>query len=526
MPPAGRRPSVARPSPPAASAANAAAATAAAAARRGAAGDVWGGESFASPLERLLRLTVGPLWLMLVTPVLVNVAALCALHHDASWERLLAHYGSGSGGGGSGGSSSGGGGGGGLAGIRGLRVAELLRDAFPAPPAHLVRLVAGFVLFELALLVLLPGGTFEGAVAPSGFVPRFRRNGAAAFVLTVLAFLACSRGDAPLFQAEVVYDNLLPLMTLLNIGALALAAALFAKGVLRPSTPDHGHGAAVAAAPLHGLPFRLYWGEELYPSVLGVDLKQLFISRVGMMGWAVFTLSLAAAALRARAGEAGEAGEAQAAPALFASAALNLLYVAKFFIFFEPEYMRAADIAVDRLGFMLAWGPVCFMPLTHNLQTLHLVKGSTALHLSWPAAAAWVALGAALVALNYDADTQRHRVRALGGRTSVWGRPASFIRAAYTDAAGGRHENLLLTCGYAGVVRHFHYVPDILLLALYCGPSGLPWERPLAWSYFFYLTGLLVDRCQRIDARCEAKYGAAWRAYVAKVPFKLIPGVF
>jgi 7-dehydrocholesterol reductase len=69
-------------------------------------------------------------------------------------------------------------------------------------------------------------------------------------------------------------------------------------------------------------------------------------------------------------------------------------------------------------------------------------------------------------------------------------------------------------------------VPDIALLALYCAPSGLPWERPLAWSYCFYLTSLLVDRCQRIDARCEAKYGEAWRRYVAAVPYKLIPGVF
>ena len=57
-----------------------------------AAGDPWGGERFVSPFERLLRLTVGPLWLMLVTPLLVNVAALCAQSHDASWEKLLAHY--------------------------------------------------------------------------------------------------------------------------------------------------------------------------------------------------------------------------------------------------------------------------------------------------------------------------------------------------------------------------------------------------------------------------------------------------
>ena len=495
--------------PAAAPAASAAAATAddstatATAAVAKPVGDAWGGESFGSPLERLLRLTVGPLLLMLVTPVVVNIAALCALRHDSSLAALWTSYG-------------------GADAAGGLRAAELLRDAFPLPSAALARLVAGFVLFQLALLVLLPGGSFEGAVAPSGFVPRFKRNGGLALACTVLAFAvgACGLGEGlpPLFAAEVVYDELLPLMTLMNCAALVLAAALFAKGVLRPSTPDSGHGPAVATSPLGGLAFRVYWGEELYPSVLGVELKQLVISRVGMMGWFAFTLSLACAAVRERGGE--------ASPALFASAALNLLYVTKFFALFEPEYMRAADIAVDRLGFMLAWGPCCFMPLVHNLQTLQLVRGSTALPFSWPAAAAWLLAGAALVALNYDSDTQRHRVRALGGRTRVWGRPASFIRAPYTDAAGGRHENLLLTCGYAGVVRHFHYLPDIALLALYCAPAGLPWERPLSWSYFVYLTSLLVDRCQRIDARCEAKYGAAWRAYVAKVPYKLVPGVF
>ena len=51
----------------------------------------------------------------------------------------------------------------------------------------------------------------------------------------------------------------------------------------------------------------------------------------------------------------------------------------------------------------------------------------------------------------------------------VWGRPAEVIRAPYTDAEGARHENLLLVCGYHGLVRHFHYIPDIALLVLYCG---------------------------------------------------------
>jgi hypothetical protein len=35
--------------------------------------------------------------------------------------------------------------------------------------------------------------------------------------------------------------------------------------VYAPSTADHGSSESI--------PFRIYWGEELYPAVLGVDLK-------------------------------------------------------------------------------------------------------------------------------------------------------------------------------------------------------------------------------------------------------------
>jgi 7-dehydrocholesterol reductase len=98
------------------------------------------------------------------------------------------------------------------------------------------------------------------------------------------------------------------------------------------------------------------------------------------------------------------------------------------------------------------------------------------------------------------------------------------LRAPYVDAKGGRHVNLLLTCGWHGVARHFHYVPDILLLFLYCAPAGF--DRLLNFSYFFYLSALLIDRCGRIDARCRAKYGAVWDAYEKMVPWKLIPGLW
>jgi 7-dehydrocholesterol reductase len=439
------------------------------------ASDVWHG-AFAGPADRFLRTTLGPLLLLLATPLFVNLAALAALRHGSSFTALAAAY---------------------------ATPRAALAAAFPLPSARLAAALAAFVAFEAALLVALPGRVFAGAVAPSGFVPHFRANGGAAYLCTAAAAAALvASGRLP---ATALYDNALELLTLLNGAALALAGALAVKGVVAPSTRDAGTEG--------GLLFSLFWGAELYPSVRGLQLKQLFISRCGMMSWGLATASFAAAAVRAHGG---------VTPPLAASATLNALYVAKFFLCFEADYLRAADIAVDRFGFMLCWGPLVFMPLAHNLQTLHLVTHA-GLPLSWAGAAAWVALGTVAIAVNLSADTQRHAVRAAGGRCSVWGRPATFIRAPYSDASGRRHENLLLTCGWHAHVRHFHYAPDILLLVLYCAPAGL---NPLAWTYFFYLTALLLDRTGRIDARCAAKYGAAWAAYERAVPYKLVPGVW
>jgi 7-dehydrocholesterol reductase len=461
--------------------------------------DLWGANAYASPLERLLRTVVGPLLLLVVTPLFINLAALAGLRHDSSFSALYAAYNP-----------------------LPSPLLSLLADAFPLPSLGVVGAVLLFVLFELVLFLALPGKVFPGARAPSGFVPHFRRNGGSAFVLTALAFvLLSSRGPGGLFPAEAIYDHLLPLLTLLNAAALLLSVLLLVKSRVAPSTPDHGGSEG-------GLLLAMYWGGELYPSVGPVDLKHFVICRLGMMGWFLFTLSFAFAAAREAEGTpAAAAGHLLLglSPAAFASVGCNILYVAKFFILFEvPGYMSAADIAVDRFGFMLAWGTMAFMPLTHNLQTLHLVRGSDLLPLSPALALAWVALGAVMIFLNFDADTQRHRVRAAGGKCSVWGRPAEVIVATFADAQGKTHENLLLSCGYLGLVRHFHYLPDIVLLFLYCAPSGF--SHPLTFTYFIYLTSLLLDRCQRIDARCAAKYGRAWEEYVRRVPYKLVPGVF
>lgn len=82
----------------------------------------------------------------------------------------------------------------------------------------------------------------------------------------------------------------------------------------------------------------LYWGLELYPRVCGVDMKQLFIARYGIVLWCLFALSFAARS-------AAVAGTALPPTDQLVSASLMAVYIAKFF-WWERWYMHAADIQV------------------------------------------------------------------------------------------------------------------------------------------------------------------------------------
>ena len=284
----------------------------------GAESDLWATGIYASSAERILRTVVGPIVLLVAAPLFVNVAALAAKHHDSDLLAVLADAGD---------------------------VTRVFRTAFPLPSLRVALVVASFVALQLALFTLLPGKMFPGARAPSGFVPKvsapppphhifltafqFKRNGVPAFAITAALFVFAH--FAEILPGEFIYDNLLQIMTLLNITAVILALLLFIKGVYSPSTPDHGSSEYI--------PFRIYWGEELYPSVLGLDLKHFIICRIGMVSWWLFTMSFVFASVR---------HHGALTPATAASAALNILYVFKFSFFEVPGYLSAADIAVDR----------------------------------------------------------------------------------------------------------------------------------------------------------------------------------
>ena len=376
---------------------------------------------------------------------------------------------------------------------------------WPWPSLPAAAIVLTFLAVELILLQALPGQVFEGPLTPSGNRPRYKLNGVAAWFVTLALFFGCSFG-LHLFNAGIVWDHFGEILATLVLLALFFCLFLYFKGRYWPSSQDHSLSGNFI--------WDYYWGVELHPALLGVNLKQLINCRFSMMGWGVIVCSFAA-----RQAEFDPGGHLSTA--MLVSVAITLIYLFRFF-WWESGYFTSLDIMHDRFGYYICWGVVAWVPAVYTLTAQYLVLRPG--NLAWPLAAGIFVLGAGAVYLNYMADAQRQRVRATNGNTSVWGRPPELIRASYITADGVPHENLLLASGWWGVARHFHYVPEITLALAWSLPAGFNHFVP--YFYVVYLTILLIDRAGRDDRRCHKKYGAAWEEYCRRVPWKIIPGVY
>ena len=201
--------------------------------------------------------------------------------------------------------------------------------------------------------------------------------------------------------------------------------------------------------------------------------------------------------------------------------ALHTLYVVDFF-FNEGWYLRTIDITHDHFGFMLAWGDSTFLPTFYTLQAQYLARYPT--HLSNATALAILATGVSGYAIFRFANHQKDYVRSQNGEATLWGRPAAFIRCTYHTADGKEHQSILLTSGWWGLCRHSNYTADLILTWAMCATCGF--THILPWSYFFFMTTLLIHRAGRDEQRCRNKYGKKWDEYCNAVPYCLIPGVY
>lgn len=364
------------------------------------------------------------------------------------------------------------------------------------------KILASFAAFQLFLMKVVPGKPFVGPITPKGNVPIYKANGVPCFFITFITFILATH-KLHWFSATIIYDNLVSLLSALNCFSLLFCLFLYFKGIFTPSSTDSGS----TNNPL----FDYYWGTELYPRIYGWDLKMFTNCRFGMMSWGLILLSYAAK----------QEELYGLSDSMVVALSLQLIYIGKFF-FWETGYLRSLDIMHDRAGFMICWGCLVWVPCIYTSPTLYLVNHPNHLGTFW--ATTILFAGITSIIINFLADRQRQQIRAKNGACLIWRSKPSLIRAIYQTQSGETKQTLLLTSGWWGMSRHFHYIPE--LTAAFCWTVPALFSNFLPYFYVIFLAGLLLDRAFRHDKRCSDKYGKYWEEYCEKVPYKIIPYLF
>lgn len=363
------------------------------------------------------------------------------------------------------------------------------------------KILAVFATFELILMKIIPGKIVEGPTTPAGNIPLYKSNGIVCYLITLGVFCLGSF-SFNWFSPTLIYDHFPELLGALNLFSILFCLFLYFKGRLYPSSADAGASGNVI--------FDYYWGTELYPRILGWDIKMFTNCRFGMMSWGLIIISFAAKQQELYG----------LSNSMCVALLLQLVYITKFFIW-EPGYLRSLDIMHDRAGYYICWGCLVWVPGIYTTTTLYLVNHPN--HLSSGAAAAILVLGTACILANYYADRQRQLVRKTQGNCLIWGKKPLLAVANYVTANGEKKQNVLLASGWWGISRHFHYIPEILGALCWSIPAGF--NHFLPYFYVIFLTILLLERAYRDDRRCAKKYGSDWQLYCQKVPYKIIPYV-
>uniref|UniRef100_A0A7S1H106 7-dehydrocholesterol reductase n=3 Tax=Hemiselmis andersenii TaxID=464988 RepID=A0A7S1H106_HEMAN len=372
-----------------------------------------------------------------------------------------------------------------------------------------MKVVVIFWIVQLAMMPLVPGKIHTGPVAPSGHRPKYKANGVATYLLTVVLFF--SGAHFGFYKAGVFYDIAAPMYAALNYFSIVFCAFLYYKGLHFPSTKDSGSTGSFV--------FDYFWGTELYPRVgkkfwsLGWDLKQFTNCRWGMMFWAIGTLSFM---MKQR--------EIHGVfyDSMFISVFVQQVYVFKFFLW-ETGYLNTMDIQHDRAGFYICWGCLVWVPCLYTCHTLFLVHNP--IHMGEVTAAVMGAVGVVAVYINWDADQQKITFRENDGNVEIWGKKAVKIQAVYRTDLGINKPSLLLASGWWGVSRHFHYLPE--LMAAFCWSAPTLWSgNVLGFAYWVFLLCLLTHRSFRDEERCSTKYGTYWDEYKKLVPYRIVPYLF
>lgn len=355
-----------------------------------------------------------------------------------------------------------------------------------------------FFLFQGFLYKILPGPKMYGSRTPEGNVPEYNNNGLLAWFTTILLqffyTISLDMGDR-----KYIFEEIIPIFQKeLNIYGIILAIFLYYNSfeVQNPNEP------IVSGNPIKDI----YKGVELHPKCIFGDIKILINSRFGMMLWGNIVLAAMMTKYNL---------------AVFTSGIIQLVYITKFFAW-EDGYVKTADITLDRAGYYLLWGCICYVPNFYTSPILYHYYNSE--EISFSNCILTIIFGIWSIYINYSIDLERTHLRELKNKGEIL-LGHRFIPASYTTGDGEEHNTWLLASGYWGMARNINYLFELSATWTWTAPGYIPTS---IWCYFYiiFLTVLLIHRTYRIDRKCEEKYGSAWIHYKILVPYKILPGIF
>ncbi len=301
---------------------------------------------------------LGSLLLMLTTPIFCLTFIHTCLHLNGSLQNLFVEVKTGG-------------------------IVHFIRQVWPtAFDPYAWRIILGFMAFELALIRIIPGKEFRATVTSTGHVPIYNANGFQCYLVTIFSMFAVAY--LGVFNPADIYDNMDKIISSLNLFAIAFCTFLTIKGLHFPSTKDSGTNGNVIVD--------FFWGTELYPRVLGWDVKQFTNCRFGMMFWQVAVLAYGFKQYQLY---------REISSSMLVSITLQTIYIAKFFMW-ETGYFCSMDIQHDRAGYYICWGCLVWVPSMYTIHTFFMVEHPVAL--SFPTTVFLIIAGAFSIWCNYDCD--------------------------------------------------------------------------------------------------------------------------
>ncbi|KAK1815800.1 erg24, C-14 sterol reductase [Friedmanniomyces endolithicus] len=404
--------------------------------------------------------------------------------------------------------------------------------------------------WSLLLHVLLPAQEVEGTELATGGRLKYRFNGTSrvsfqrlsailtyskAFSSALVTLGLCAAGTwvlGPNFQLWTFINTHMVQLLTTNILFAYLLATYFYLRSFSVKRGNATHRELAAGGHTGNIMYDFFIGRELNPRVIipyvgEIDVKSFMELRPGMLGWIVLNLAYMAKQYKSYGYITDSMLIVNFTQALYV---LDALYM-------ESAILTTLDLTRDGFGFMLAFGDIPWLPFTYSLQARYLAVHPVILG-PWYTLAI-MAVGIAGYIIFRGSNNEKNVFRTNPDDPSV-------AHLEYIQTASG---SKLLTSGWWGPARHINYLGDWLLSWSYSLPTLLSgyrltnsiltpgsrlvttdgmkgWAIPVTYFYLLYFAILLVHRERRDEEKCRKKYGRDWEKYVAKVPYRIIPGVY